>query len=85
MEFGLGEKIHEQMIGMEDARYTYEYSNVFKILPAIHNLSESPELIKNGLRVPDNFIYDSGTNTEWMTTIQLQTWLKDNRHMYETK
>ena len=31
-----GEKIHEQMIGEEDAPHTYEYSNYFKILPAIN-------------------------------------------------
>ena len=29
-----GEKLHEQMIGSEDAPYTYEYSEHFKVLPA---------------------------------------------------
>ena len=33
-----GEKLHEQMIGIEDAPYTYEYSDHFKILPAINKL-----------------------------------------------
>jgi len=31
-----GEKLHEQMIGYEDAPFTYEYPDFFKILPAIH-------------------------------------------------
>ena len=31
-----GEKVHEQMIGTEDASYTYEYSEYYKILPQIH-------------------------------------------------
>ena len=28
-----GEKIHEQMIGVEDAPNTYEYAHHYKILP----------------------------------------------------
>ena len=40
-----GEKLHEQMIGIEDAMYTYEYKTCYKILPAIHNWSKDP--IKN--------------------------------------
>ena len=31
-----GEKLHEQMIGIEDAPYTFEYSGHYKILPSIH-------------------------------------------------
>ncbi|MBR6876811.1 MAG: UDP-N-acetylglucosamine 4,6-dehydratase (inverting), partial [Neisseriaceae bacterium] len=38
-----GEKLHEQMIGAEDSFYTYEYPEHFKILPAIHGWSDSPE------------------------------------------
>ncbi len=30
-----GEKLHEQMIGSEDAPFTYEYSEHYKILPSI--------------------------------------------------
>src|SRR6185436_2483822 len=32
-----GEKLHEQMIGVDDAPYTYAYPDYFKILPAIHD------------------------------------------------
>ena len=35
-----GEKLHEQMIGVEDAQYTYEYPEHFKILPNINYMSE---------------------------------------------
>ena len=31
-----GEKLHEQMIGIEDAPYTREYPGYFKILPQIN-------------------------------------------------
>jgi UDP-N-acetylglucosamine 4,6-dehydratase len=37
-----GEKIHEQMIGFEDAPNTYEYNDYYKILPTIHNWSKDP-------------------------------------------
>ncbi|WP_201590280.1 UDP-N-acetylglucosamine 4,6-dehydratase (inverting) [Psychrobacter pulmonis] len=73
-----GEKLHEQMIGSEDAYYTYEYNKYFKILPAINDWWRTPERIKNGKKVPDNFTYASDTNPEWMTTSELNIWLREN-------
>jgi hypothetical protein len=40
-----GEKLHEQMIGAEDAYYTYEYPEHFKILPTINEWGSSPARI----------------------------------------
>jgi UDP-N-acetylglucosamine 4,6-dehydratase len=74
-----GEKIHEQMIGIEDAPHTFAYKNHFKILPMIHNWSSDPVRIKNGARVPENFTYTSDNNTEWMPIQELQTWIEENR------
>jgi UDP-N-acetylglucosamine 4,6-dehydratase/5-epimerase len=74
-----GEKLHEQMIGEEDAFYTYEYPDHYKILPAIHNWHVSNERIKDGVRVPDGFSYTSSNNHEWMDTETLQSWVEDNR------
>jgi len=74
-----GEKIHEQMIGLEDAPHTYAYEDHFKILPMIHNWSADPMRIKNGTKVPENFTYTSGNNTEWMTVAELQHWVNANR------
>ncbi len=76
-----GEKLHEQMIGEEDALYTYEYPEHFKILPAIHQWSEDPERINNGVKVSPDFTYSSSNNKEWMTITQLQTWIKQNASM----
>ena len=73
-----GEKLHEQMIGEEDAPHTYEYPEHFKILPAINNWSSSPKRIKDGLQVPDGFTSSSDNNTEWMTREELKTWIVDN-------
>jgi len=74
-----GEKLHEQMIGAEDALYTYEYPEHFKILPAIHNWSNDPHRIKNGVQVAEDFTYCSDSNKEWMSIESLQAWISQNR------
>jgi len=74
-----GEKLHEQMIGEEDADFTYEYDNHYKILPAINGWSEDPNRIKDGTKVKENFIYDSGSNKEWMKSEDLEAWINKNR------
>ncbi len=73
-----GEKMHEQMIGIDDAAFSYEYKNYFKILPAIHGWNNDPDRIKNGLKVGSDFEYSSATNRDWMCTETLAKWLKDN-------
>lgn len=74
-----GEKLHEQMISSEDAHYTYEYPNHFKILPTINNWCNSKSRIKDGTKVPEGFVYASDNNTEWMTTEALENWIELNR------
>lgn len=74
-----GEKLHEQMISTEDAYYTYEYPEHFKILPAINGWNESKERIKDGRKVPEGFSYTSDNNTRWMTAAELQAWIDANR------
>lgn len=75
-----GEKLHEQMIGFEDAPYTYEYDSHFKILPSINNWSEDPNRIEDGKRVDPDFTYCSDNNNDWMTIPELQEWIDSNRH-----
>lgn len=74
-----GEKLHEQMISAEDSFHTYEYPEYFKILPAINGWDETPERIKDGVKVPEGFVYASDNNSEWMTTEQLQEWIETNK------
>lgn len=74
-----GEKLHEQMIGPEDAPYTYEYAEHYKILPAIHNWSLDPERINGGNLVAPDFTYCSNNNKEWMSIASLKDWIKQNR------
>lgn len=74
-----GEKLHEQMIGTEDAPYTYSYDTYFKILPAIHGWCDSKARIKDGVKVPNDFVYTSDQNEEWMSRDQLRAWIDANQ------
>ena len=73
-----GEKLHEQMIGEEDAAHTYEYEDYYKIIPAIHNWSSDPVRIKDGQKVPEGFNYSSDNNKEWMKPEELTNWIEAN-------
>lgn len=73
-----GEKLHEQMVGVEDAPHTYAYDGYYKILPAINGWGDSPERIKDGVRVDSEFHYASNTNPEWMTREALAVWIEAN-------
>jgi len=74
-----GEKVHEQMIGFEDAPHTFEYKDHFKILPMIHNWSKDELRIKSGKKVPKDFVYSSDNNKEWMSIKELSDWINNNR------
>lgn len=73
-----GEKLHEQMIGIEDQPYTYEYDNFYKILPQINDWHLDKARIKNGRLVDKNFIYSSENNRDWMSKESLQEWIEKN-------
>lgn len=76
-----GEKLHEQMIGPEDAPYTLDYPQFYKILPAIHAWNLDPLRIKDGALVGHDFIYSSHANSDWMSVEYLREWLKENHSL----
>ena len=69
------------MIGLEDAPYTYEYNDYYKILPAINSWDDDPARINSGKKVPENFSYSSDNNSEWMTIEELQHWIDKNKDL----
>lgn len=73
-----GEKLHEQMIGVEDADFTYEFEDYYKILPSIHNWHTTASRIKEGKKVAPDFAYTSENNAEWMTQDDLSNWIEAN-------
>jgi UDP-N-acetylglucosamine 4,6-dehydratase (inverting) len=74
-----GEKLHEQMIGIEDAPFTYEYKEHYKILPAVNGWSENSTRIKGGVLVAEDFTYSSDNNNDWMSIEELRSWIDINR------
>ncbi len=73
-----GEKLHEQMIGVEDSYTTFEYKNYFKILPQLNNWAIDKKRINQGKKVKVGFVYTSENNKEWMTKKELKTWINSN-------
>jgi FlaA1/EpsC-like NDP-sugar epimerase len=73
-----GEKLHEQMIGPEDAQYTYEYDGYYKVLPSINQWCDDPVRINKGKKVDSDFTYCSDTNKDWMTVEMLRNWISVN-------
>ena len=76
-----GEKIHEQMIGYEDAFSTYDYEEYYKILPSINNWNNDKNRIKDGKKVEIPFSYDSENNKQWMSKEELSKWLEANEEI----
>lgn len=73
-----GEKLHEQMISAEDSYYTYEYPEHYKILPVINEWATCPKRIKDGVKVPEGFVYSSDNNADWMSDEALKAWIEKN-------
>lgn len=73
-----GEKLHEQMIGIEDSQTCFEYEDYFKILPNIHGWSNDPKRIKVGVKVKEGFSYSSDTNRDMMDVAKLREWIAAN-------
>ena len=66
-----GEKLHEIMVTVEDAPYTYEYEKHFIIYPQMV-WSEKKKAVPTGKKVPEGFSYSSGNNNEWLTVEQIR-------------
>ncbi len=66
-----GEKLHEVMVPMDEAAHTVEYEDYFVIKPPFRYFDR--RFSGDGCKpVPEDFEYNSGTNTEWLTIEQLQ-------------
>lgn len=66
-----GEKLHEVMITAADARKTVELDDCYVIMPEFGWYKPNEE-IQNGKRIPDEFVYSSDQNTEWLSVEQLR-------------
>jgi UDP-N-acetylglucosamine 4,6-dehydratase/5-epimerase len=80
-----GEKLHELLIGTEDARHTIEYDNHFMILPEtyIHNEAFLKQYMEGraGKKLSEDFSYGSNTNQEWLDLEALRSLLPTIQHI----
>lgn len=67
-----GEKLHECMVPAADSMTTYEYDKNFIIYPHMEWCDLSRVNLKGGRKVESGFVYDSGTNTEWLSVDELR-------------
>jgi UDP-N-acetylglucosamine 4,6-dehydratase len=73
-----GEKLHEVIVGEDDARHTLEYDDYYVILPAFHDWDSESYMKRNGgRRAADGFMYSSDTNTQWLSVDDLRGMLQD--------
>lgn len=78
-----GEKLHEEMVSKEDAYFTYEYDDYFKILPQINDWGRDESRIKDGRMVESGFSYSSDKNEVWMSENELKAWLRSSFSDYK--
>ena len=71
-----GEKIHEVMISSDDARTTVDIGDRYVIQPSFAWWSR-PAIYKNAKSVPENFVYSSDCNEEWLGRENLDFYLKE--------
>lgn len=67
-----GEKLHEEMISNPDARRTREAGDHYVIYPEVDWPPRAP---LGGAPVPEDFVYASDTNAEWLSVEQLRAML----------
>jgi len=61
-----GEKLHESLISEDEARNTLELPDMYVVQPSGAELWFGHAWQEKGKAVPDGFVYNSGTNTQWL-------------------
>lgn len=68
-----GEKIHEEMITDADSFFTYDLGQYYTILPSVPNFDIAAyESTFNAKKVAPGFVYNSGTNDQWLSVEELR-------------
>jgi UDP-N-acetylglucosamine 4,6-dehydratase len=68
-----GEKLHESLIGENEARSAYDMGEHFVILPQFEFQNKAPQL---GRSVAEDFVYRSDTNDQWLVESELRDLLE---------
>lgn len=67
-----GEKLHELMIPSDESRNTYEYDEYYIIYPQFDWWNNERFFTEGGKKVESDFMYQSGTNKEWLSVEELR-------------
>ncbi|MFN9544329.1 MAG: UDP-N-acetylglucosamine 4,6-dehydratase (inverting) [Alphaproteobacteria bacterium] len=73
-----GEKLHEIMVPMDDARQTLELADRFVIIPPYLQGTRAAYVARGARPVPEGFAYSSDSNEERLDARGLQAMLADN-------
>lgn len=66
-----GEKIHESLISLDEARHTFAFRNHFVIEPEF-GLKNSMKSARKGKKLPEGFSYSSDKNDRWLTVSEIK-------------
>jgi UDP-N-acetylglucosamine 4,6-dehydratase (inverting) len=69
-----GEKLHEELLTVEEARHSKEFDKYFVIEPQFPFWKK--DNLKGGKPLPEGFRYSSDTNREWITKEEMRKILK---------
>lgn len=69
-----GEKLHEEMIAMDDSRRTISLKDRYAILPTVAQWGYEPI---SGEPVADGFAYQSDSNDQWLSVEDIRSLLRD--------
>lgn len=67
-----GEKLHEVMITKDDSRTTYEYDKHYIVYPCFDWWSSKRHFTDGGKSIKEGFEYNSGTNSKWLSIVDLK-------------
>lgn len=69
-----GEKLHEALTGEDEGRNTISYHGMYVVLPSMSWWN--PRCYEKAEKLPENFIYTSDGNGEWLTVQELKDIVK---------
>ncbi|CAK0772150.1 UDP-N-acetylglucosamine 4,6-dehydratase (inverting) [Gammaproteobacteria bacterium] len=75
-----GEKLHETLISVDEARHTRALDDLFIIEP--ESSFQDPKNTPVGYYLPEDFCYSSDKNDRWLTIEQLQTMIHETEHLH---
>ena len=76
-----GEKIHEQLISLDEAPYTYEFEDYYKILSPLIDDSILKKQRYKGIKVHKEFTYSSDSNKFFWKSKDLRSFLIKNKFL----